>query len=69
MSDYLGVDQALSGWISTLGGRGYQYYENTVYQLSTIFKNYLGATPGILRKISVVRDKELKNRPIAIFDY
>jgi len=48
-----------------LGGSKLQDYVNLLMPAAL----GLNPEPGILRKISVIKDKELKNRPIAIFDY
>lgn len=52
--------------INTLGGSKLQEMINSLRPYSKILYPEDG---GFLRRISVIRDKELKNRPICIFDY
>lgn len=66
--DYQCLPQSLKDAIVTLGGYHLKYYLSEMANLPEELKPPLPDVP-LLRKVSVVKDRSMKNRVIAIFDY
>lgn len=63
--DFISMTPNLYNNLITLGGDNLKDYLLSIYKIV----NYFPIIGRNLRKIFIVKDKELKNRPIAIFDY
>nr|BEQ09759.1 MAG: RdRP [Crassitunica tubakii mitovirus 2] len=72
IKDLLSLPNDLYNTIKSFGGKGISQYLYTLketYNLCPDWVNRNISETSFIRKISVIRDKGLKNRPIAILDY
>lgn len=68
MIELSNLSDSLLSNIKILGSKELEKYINRILPISSMLKPLYNLKP-VYRKISVIKDKELKNRPIAVFDY
>lgn len=69
LQDLLALPDVIRSAIIELGGSALKYYMTNWLNALRLAGQTNDMFSGVIRKIVVIRDKGLKNRPIAVFDY
>jgi len=73
LSDLILIPEDVRASIKILGGYNLGSYMDAIVEIIEVtpkmFKHFFGGLNGLTRRISVIRDKACRNRPVAIFDY